>query len=295
MKSLLSFVAGIMILLISCKHQPSFDELKRFAATEIYPEDTYLDNVSNKTALIIVAHDDDDCAMSGTVSKLTAEGWTIKQLSLVAHPNKIGKYSADIICAGNEIIVKDGIYRMGLDTIKNPYMPIPYNEIKEQFLTEKVADALIERINKHQPSVIFTLDNIKGGYGHPEHVFISQLVLDLFQTEKIHVQRIYQSVYTNHMEKEIVDTWLKANLEKWGYPSSSEIANKLYGIDGMPEPDVQINIDKYAETKMKYLRAYPDNVRKNLRKFIPYYESFDAKPYFSLFNKEYFRIIEKNN
>jgi LmbE family N-acetylglucosaminyl deacetylase len=278
----------------ACSQKPSTNELQQFAATETYPEDKYLDTVTNKKALVILAHDDDDCGMAGTISKLTAEGWTIKQLSLADHPDKkTGKTPAYIICGSNELILSDGLYRYGLDTMKNPYVPIPYEEIKKQFLTEKVSKVLVEKINAFNPSVIFTLDNEKGGYGHPEHIFISQLVKDLFQSNAIHAQRIYQSVYTDHMEKEIVDTWLKGKMEKWGYPHASTIANDLYHITGMPEPNVQITIQKYGETKMRYLREYSEDVKKNIRKFVPYYEDFDGATYFSVFNREFFRVIAK--
>ena len=284
---------ALILLVATCSRTPSIEELKRFAATENYPEDTYLDTVTNKKALIIVAHDDDDCMMSGTIAKLTANGWTIKQLSFQVHkiPEE-DRNPAYIICEGYERILEDGLYRPGVDTIKYSYMPITYEEIKKQFLHEKVASALITRINEFNPSVLFTLDNIKGGYGHPDHIFISQLVLDLFKVGKINAQRIYQVVLTKHMEVEI-DKWMIPKMEKWGYPQASPAADELYGIDGMPEPDVQINITEQAETKMTYLRTYPENVRKNFRKFIPYYEEFDAEPYFSLFDREFFRIIEK--
>lgn len=295
MKSIKLIILGVLVSnFISCSDTPSLEHLKLFAATEEYPFDNYLDTVSNKRALIIIAHDDDDCAMAGTIAKLTANGWSVKQLSLQAHLDpETGTNAAHIICDGNELILSDGLYRLGLDTMKNAYIPIPYEKIKKQFLRDKVADALTLKVNAFNPSVIFTLDNIKGGYGHPEHIFISHLVLNLFEAKKIDTKRIYQSVYTNHMEEEIVDKWLKAKMEKWGYPHASDIANEMYGIDGMPEPTVQISIVDNAETKMKYLRAYPENVRKNLRKFVPYYEEFDAQDYFSIFDKEYFRVIER--
>ncbi len=287
-------IALLVFVLVACGEKGTVEQLKGFAATETYPNDTFLDTVSNKKALIIVAHDDDDCAMSGTIAKLTAKGWTIKQLSLQTHAlQATGKNPADIICQGNELILEDGYYRKGLDTMKNPYVPIPYETIKEQFLRDKVANALIQKVNEFKPSVIFTLDNEKGGYGHPEHIFVSQLVKDLFETGKINVQKVYQSVYTNHMEAEIVDKWLAERMKKWGFPHASTIANKLYGIDGMPEPTVQINILEAAETKMQYLKAYDEDVRKNLRKFIPYYEEFDAQIYFGIFDREFFRVIER--
>jgi LmbE family N-acetylglucosaminyl deacetylase len=280
----------------SCQEKVTVDDLKIFVATENYANDVFLDTVSNKTALIVVAHDDDDCAMSGTIAKLSAKGWTILQLSLQNHiVSKIGKNPANIICEGNELILEDRYYRIGLDTMKNPYLPIPYEKIKEQFLTEKVASAITKKVNEFKPSVIFTLDNVKGGYGHPEHIFISQLIKDLFAENKIDCQKIYQSVYTDHMEKEIVDKWLGEQMKKWGYPNASDIANKLYGITGMPEPTTQIEISEVAETKMSYLMTYDEDVRKNLRKFIPYYGEFDAKTYFGIFSKEYFRVIEKPN
>lgn len=283
----------LITTIAACTYKPTVEELKKFAATEIYPEDTYLDTVANKRALIIVAHDDDDCVMSGTIAKLTANGWTIKQLSFEVH-NTPGenRNAAHIICEGSEKILEDGLYRPGVDTVKYPYMPIPYEEIEKQFLHEKVAAALIARVNEFNPSVLFTFDNIKGGYGHPDHIFISQLVLDLFNEGKINAQLIYQVVITRHMEAEI-DRWQKPKMEKWGYPQPGPAADKLYGIDGIPEPDVQINITDQAETKMTYLRTYPENVRKNFRKYIPYYEEFDAKLYFSIFDREFFRIIEK--
>lgn len=287
----------IMLLSISfgfCQDKVTTEHLKRFVATETYPTDIFLDTVSNKRALVIVAHDDDDCAMSGTIAKLTAKGWTIKQLSLQSHilPTT-GKNPAHIICQGNELILKDGYYRIGLDTMKNPYLPIPYEKIKEKFLTDKVANEIIKKVNNFKPSAIFTLDNEKGGYGHPDHIFISQLVKDLFEQDKIPIDKIYQSVYTDHMEREIVDKWLGNRLKKWGYPNASAIANEIYGISGMPEPTVQVNIAEVADIKMNYLRAYEEDVRKNLRKFIPYYEEFDAKTYFGIFDREFFRVIEK--
>jgi len=285
--------AILMISLTACSKKPTVEELQKFAAPEIYPEDTFLDTVANKRALIIVAHDDDDCIMSGTIAKLTSNGWTIKQLSFKLN-NMPGenRNPAHIICEGSEKILEDDLYRPGVDTVKFPYMPIPYEEIEKQFLREKVAGALITRINDFNPSVLFTMDNIKGGYGHPDHIFLSQLVLDLFNEGKISAQWIYQSVLTKHVETEI-DKYMTPRMEKWGYPQASPAANELYGIEGMPEADVQINITDQAEIKMAYLMAYPESARKNLRKFLIYYEDFDAETFFSVWDREFFRIIEK--
>lgn len=58
-----------------CSSAPSLEELRHYAATENFPFDTYLDTVSVKRALVIVAHDDDDRTMSGTLHGSTRKGW----------------------------------------------------------------------------------------------------------------------------------------------------------------------------------------------------------------------------
>jgi len=45
----------------------TIEDLKKFVATETFPTGSFLDTVSNKRAVIIVAHDDNYCAMSGTI------------------------------------------------------------------------------------------------------------------------------------------------------------------------------------------------------------------------------------
>ena len=75
MKEISILFTGLLFLtIIGCNEKPTIEELKKFAATESYPNDVFLDTTSNKKALIIIAHDDDDCAMSGTIAKLTANG-----------------------------------------------------------------------------------------------------------------------------------------------------------------------------------------------------------------------------
>lgn len=147
------------------------------------------------------------------------------------------------------------------------------------------------RINAFSPTVIFTLDNEIGGYGNPEHVFISQLVLDLFNAGVIHPQRIYQPVYTDHMERTIIGERLASILKKYDFPDTYALAKEVYGVEGMPAPDVQVDIRPDSLGKMAYLMAYSDQAKNSLRKFIPYFEEFPAGTYFSVFDREFFRVI----
>jgi len=290
------FFLFLVIILISCSDKPSLEELKKLSATEHYPGDTYLDTVRNRKALVILAHDDDDCAMSGTISKLHRAGWQIEQWTLgnntLSEDRKT--HPAGIICDGNHLILEDGHFRnIDPGDTQPRYMPVPKHQFTSIFETDKVAKALIAKINHYQPTVIFTLDNEIGAYGNPEHVFISQLVLDLFHENKIPAQRIYQGVYPNSMEKEIIELRLTKLSKKWGYENTYLVAEKVYGVDGMPEPDVEVNIQEYGAEKMEYLRAYHEEARKNIRKFIPHYNDFDAETYFGIFDREFFRVIQK--
>ncbi|HRE98056.1 MAG TPA: hypothetical protein PK637_14905, partial [Flavobacteriales bacterium] len=69
-------------LLVLSKEKVKLSDLEKFAPTEIYPEDVFLDTTTNKRAMVIVAHDDDDCAMSGTLFRLKQKGWIIMQICL---------------------------------------------------------------------------------------------------------------------------------------------------------------------------------------------------------------------
>ncbi len=201
MKLSIVFVS-LLLLVFSCSNKPTLDELKKFAAVESYEQDHFLDTVSNKKALVIIAHDDDDCLMAGTIAKLSAQGWEIQQLSFQVTPLAKGasQHPSEIICQGNEAILADRDYRNGLDTTKYQYLPFPKEQMNKVFKKTKIRAELIKKINDFRPSVIFTLDNEMGGYGHPEHVFISQLVLDLSLARLIHPLRIYQGVYTKPLQ-----------------------------------------------------------------------------------------------
>lgn len=285
----------IVLFIISlsfCSYSQSKKELLQLAATEHYPKDTFLDSVIEKRALIIVAHDDDDAMMSGTIAKLYTAGWEIKQISFITTPLDKGNtiHPSKIICGGNEPILTDGIYRNDLDTAKYPWLPFPKNQFDSIFEKEKISTELIKKINQFNPTIIFTLDNEIGGYGHPDHVFISQLVLDMSKVDSIHSKRIYQGVYTDHMEKQIIEIWFSNKMKRTGYPNPYLLGKNIYHVSGMPTPDVEIDIKDQAFIKMKYLRSYSEDARKNFRKFIPYFEEIDANDYFQVFDREFFKI-----
>ena len=159
------------------------------------------------------------------------------------------------------------------------------NELKEE---------LIEKINSFKPSIIFTLDNEFGGYGHPEHALVSQSVLDLAMDSIIFPRAIYQSVFTDHMENTIMARHAK-RMKSWGFDGGAwDRAKEAFKTSGMPEPNVQINIESEAKEKMNYLLSYNERERKTMGFFIPAFQDYTAEEYFTIFNREFFRVIEVN-
>jgi hypothetical protein len=81
-------------------------------------------------------------------------------------------------------------------------------------------------------------------------------------------------------------------MKSWGFPGDEwEVAKKIYMVEGMPEPTVQINITSEAQLKMDYLRSYNKREREVLGFFIPEFEEYTAEEYFTVFDREFFRVI----
>ena len=287
------FFFGLMALaMVGCK---SAEEITPYAPIETYPNDENLSAIEKKKAMVIVAHDDDMCLTSGTVSRLHKNGWEIRVLSL---PQKEERNEAHMKACSfilDSVLffdLADTKYRNDLDTTLRAYAAIPKDRFAEIFNTELIEQQIIHQVNAFDPSVIFSLDNEIGGYGHPDHVMMSQLVLDLAKADSIHPQYIYQSVYTDHMQNTIMERHSQ-RMKSWGFPGDGwENAKDAYQVDGMPEPTVQINIQSEATEKMNYLTSYNERERKTIGFFVPAFFEYKAEDYFNVFDREFYRVIK---
>ncbi|TAH17475.1 MAG: hypothetical protein EAZ08_13705 [Cytophagales bacterium] len=270
--------------------------LSTLAATEIYPTDTFLDKASRKKALIITAHDDDAFASAGTIGKLVSEGWEIRHICLSSQQG----IARDKMFEG--IVKEQGLagvdflslkHRNDLDTNKTPFMPIAIKNFRVVFNAKSVYEMLAEKIDQFQPEVIFSLDDQIGGYGHPDHVFISRLVLDYCKENNtkanFSVKKIYQSVFTPSMSEAIM---VKERLHNWSTVNPYLTGKMVYNVSGMPIPTTEINIYSWAKAKKTYMDGFPPQDRKNIKKFAPAFHLYPAWLYFSIFDKEYFRVID---
>jgi LmbE family N-acetylglucosaminyl deacetylase len=291
----------LVIILLCFACSKGREDITQFAPTaqEVYPTDTVLQSVEIKKAMIIIAHDDDMSAMSGTISKLNKKGWEVEVVSFRKEKERDKAQIAackSILDTVKFFDLKYSQWRLDLNERKQEelYLPIEKEKFAVTFNYKIVEDELIKRVNNFNPSVVFTLDNEVGAYGHPEHVFISQLVLDLAQSKQISTSYIYQSVYTPHMTSSIMERLSKKMIE-WGFKGDSwEIAKKTYKVEGMPKPTTQIYITSDAQEKMDYLNSYNERERKTIGFYIPAFEEYSAEEYFKIFDREFFNIIKIN-
>ncbi len=266
--------------------------LASMRATEHYPEDTFLKSITNnKRALIITAHDDDAFACSGTFLGLIKNGWKVRQVAFLdRRPEKreFFKVVAEKAgFAGYDLL--DIKYRTDLDSGKQQYQPLSYQRIAEVFCHDTVYNLVGRIIDSFAPEVIFTLDDSIGGYGHPDHIFMSRIVKEYCQQHAdapaFKVRRIYQSVFSPSMAESMIikNSWVTYNL--------FDEARKLYGLKGMPVPDCEVSISGNASAKKTFMSGFGPKDQRNIRKFAPAYEYYPAWLYFRIFDREFFHII----
>ncbi len=266
--------------------------LKKIAPIEDYPYDTYLNNEQNKKALVIVAHDDDATQFAGTTSKLAEEGWEVSFLCFYTYHwrpednpiRKVEMANVASIQGLQNIYLIDLEVRNRLDTVEKPWMPVPYEQFAENFNIDSIRIFIGDVINETNPSVIFMLDNVIGLYGHPEHVVVGKIVEDYcrshYDSTGFSVKKIYQGVMPPSQAERMM-----SNADTYAEGKSK------YQCDGMPIPDVQIDIYPYASKKKAVLLAHASQHR-NIKKLFTSYKYIPSKIYFKIFNKEYFNIIE---
>lgn len=258
-----------------------------FRAVEQFPNDTQLETISNKTALVIVAHDDEASTFAGTVAHLRSEGWTIDFLCFykgedmsIEKIRKSEAQKAGLIQQFRNIDLID--LNMQRKPLSN--LVIPYSEFEEYFYTDSVAKVIKSIILKSKPSVVFSLDDVIGGYGHSEHVLVGQLarkVANEINAEGLgNIHYLYHCVYPPSMADRMM---VNQPIYK--------LAQQVYNCDGMPKADVQITIEQFSQEKMATIRSYASQHR-NLKKFVKHYHLYPHWLYFRIFDKEFFRVIK---
>jgi LmbE family N-acetylglucosaminyl deacetylase len=267
--------------------------LYQLAESDIYPEDDFLQNEPNKHALIIVAHDDDAVSMAGIISRLCKNGWNVQQMCYYQgwegndSVRKINLREVARIQGIRGVEFKDFVLRKQEHLVDDPWRAIPYNDFDSIYHVAAVRQDISSYIERNQPSIIFSLDDSIGGYGHPEHILVSRLVraycMEHAGDSAFSVKRIYQAVFDPRMNRKILK-----DLDAY------KAAKEVYGFEDTPRPSVQITITGEAEQKKAAMIAYRTEQR-TLTKIWPYYAYVPALLYFRIFDREFYRVFERTN
>lgn len=270
--------------------------LSTLSAEEKYPTDTYFGSATNKKALIIVAHDDDIVGSTGTLAQFTSAGWKIRQLCFYQQAGIYREKDARKIPFRKAALQKaaeiqglEGVdpvdFNFRKDTlVERPYMAMPYDSFAINYQIDSLRSIIANYIKTYQPSVIFSLDDSIGGYGHPDHTLVSRLVLEYCREHQMDsgfsVKRIYQSVFPPSLAESIMKEM----------PAYQQ-AKKLHGINGMPLPDVEFDISDFGSQKKQAMLAYTTE-QNSLKQIWPWYRYYPGWLYFRIFDREFYRVIE---
>lgn len=286
----------ILLMLILAAIAGHLIYLNNLAPEENYPQDTYLLQENNKKALIIMAHDDDAVGSAGTVSMLCENGWSIREMCFfqqgglyarkdsIKNPQRkaaLQKVAHIQGLAGVDPV--DFNFRNDMNT-EAAYMPMSYNMFAVNYKTDSLTKIIGKYIDEHKPAVIFTLDDKIGGYGNPDHVVMSQLVLNYCRQHKndpeFTVKKIYQAVFPPSLAENVLGKM----------PVYNE-AKKVYQCSGMPLPTVKINISSYAQQKKACMQTYTTE-QNSIKKIWPYYNWYPSWVYFRIFDRDFFRVLD---
>ena len=270
--------------------------LSTLAAKETYPDDQYLQAEQNKNALIIVAHDDDMIGSAGTITMLSKQGWKIREMCFYQQgglyfkkdsiKNPIRKMSLNKVATIQGLQGVDPVdfnFRNDMETEKS-YFPMPYAQFSKNYKLDSLDLYIAAYIERNKPSVIFTLDSVMGGYGHPDHVVVSQTVIKYCRSHKndpgFPVKKIYQAVFPPSLSENVLSP----------LPVYKE-AKKVYETNGMPLPDVQVNFYEYAKQKKQAMLTYTTE-QNSLQKIWPWYNWYPSWIYFKIFDRDFFKVID---
>jgi hypothetical protein len=282
--------------------------------TESYPGDTSLDSLDNRNALIIMAHHDDSYGTVAVAKWLCDRGWDVRafyfrapsyQRDTVRELNGIESTGKVVQIIGLKEFTMIG-QPLRKDSVISD-MNVPYGEFDQVFRRDTIERIIAGLISTYRPSVIFTLDDQIGLYGHSDHVFVSRAILNLCRKhqsdDQFPVTMIYQSVLPPSMAEGVMVKYQKLHYfhNFWGMgqlirnrgfgESVYTKAKKIYACDGMPPPDVQFRIDSLSVYKKRFLESWARSEKKNLKRFVPFSYWYPHRIYFKMFNYEYFRTI----
>lgn len=198
--------------------------------------------------LVVFAHADDELLVAGTIAGLDAAGVDTHLLT-VTNGDGAGRrngQSVDDLVRERAAELQEVADILQMDAVEqgffpdNGFMEVPSAEIKQ---------LILEKIYQHQPNAIITWDTAKGLYGHPHHVRVGQLVVELCQENRGDPVFPVNAVYAS-----TVSVWIREALKRL----SPIYQRRYYEIsDGESiEPEFSLETADFAESRRAAFAVY---------------------------------------
>ena len=230
--------------------------------------------------LVIVPHADDETIAGGRVALLKDRGAEIHLLTLCA-PGDVRFH--ELHCSAS---------KLGIAYVETAgFINNTWDDIMEDNITfwydhkDSIRSVISNKINAFGPDILITYDSEIGGYGHPEHRISAELTETIFRENSgnadFRSKQIYQITLSEKLENFLV-------AKTPGY----DLSKRLTGSDGLPAPDVAVDIRRYWKTKNEAARCHHSQI-DILRRFYIVYDDRDEENHINAFSKEYYRLVSR--
>ncbi|MBG7610268.1 MAG: PIG-L family deacetylase [Anaerolineae bacterium] len=156
--------------------------------------------------LVIFAHQDDELLVAGTLAGLDAAGAETMLLTLTNGDGSVnpGQSTEDRI-AERAANLNDIANILQVDRVEQGF----FSEGVFMDSDDEIKQVILEKINDYQPDTIITWDTVKGLYGHPHHIRVGQLVVEVCEENGENTEFPVEAVYGS-----TVSVWLREILKQ---------------------------------------------------------------------------------
>lgn len=235
---------------------------------------------STTKVLVIMPHADDETIAGGLIALLSEKGAIIHLLTLCAHNDeRLQELHCSAARLGIDSVATAGFINNTWDDIMHDKITFWYDQ------KDSIQSAISDKIDSFGPDIMITYDSEIGGYGHPEHRISAEL------TEAVFIENLDN---TEFKPKMIFQITLSDDLEAFLVAKSPgyELSGKLTGSDGLPVPDVAVDIKRYWKIKNEAARCHRSQL-DILKRFYISYDDKDEEDHINAFCKEYYRVITR--
>ncbi|HVT85975.1 MAG TPA: PIG-L family deacetylase [Chitinophagaceae bacterium] len=281
MKLLSSFL--LLPLLLSC--QRAKINYEAFKKAQDYSVPLWNNNpaAAKRVALLIFPHPDDEIVCGGTIVTLKQQGWEVDLLTLTQ--GEAGEKEARRKEWQNAMAALGINHSVLLDLPNNTWTDIENNKIifwNENM--DSIRHIVEAAIRQYQPSLLFTYDEVLGGYGHPEHRLTAVAVREVFEQNRQDSSFTPAAIFQSTLPQKMELTMLQ-NLDSY-----KKAVNEM-GKD-LPDPVIAFDITKTWPVKRRAAASYPSQT-KTLKKFYLLPDEADTVKHYATFDREYYAVVKR--